>query len=253
LSFTSGIAAPLLAAIIGIAGVFLGLWLTGAHRRSRIVVPFSAGVLLGVVLFGLLPELIEDSGWLRVLPLFGAGYGLLFFINRYVAPVCPTCAHDHNHEACDTVLHGFAAPLISAAALHCFFDGWGIATAQFAAPLGIRIAVPLAIALHKIPEGIALGAMMRASVNSRSSALWWPVLAESVTLVGGILGLLIAPHLSAAWTLYPLGVVAGWLFFLGAHAVHEEWKRRGRLAFLPALTGVAGAAVLQQGVEAWFR
>ena len=25
----------------------------------------------------------------------------------------------------------------------------------------------------------------------------------------------------------PLGITAGWLFYLGHHAVHEEWKRRG--------------------------
>jgi hypothetical protein len=36
--------------------------------------------------------------------------------------------------------------------------------------------------------------------------------------------------------------------------VHEEWKRRGPVpAFMTALTGAAGAAALQQGVQVWFR
>lgn len=245
---------PLLAALIGIAGVFIGLWLSTAGRRTRLVVPFSAGVLLGVVLFGLLPELVEEIGWPVTGIFFAAGYGLLYWINRHVAPVCPSCAHDHDHQSCGNVLHGFAAPMIGASMLHSFFDGWSISTAQFASHHGIRLAVALAVALHKIPEGIALGAIVRASVSSRSTALFWSVLVEATTLVGGVLGLAIAPRLGTAWITYPLALAAGWLFYLGAHAVHEEWKRRGPVpACMTALTGAAGAAALQQGVQAWFR
>ena len=249
-----GIGASLLATSIGIGGVFLGLWLTGAGRRTRLVVPLSAGVLVGVVLFGLLPELVAEIGPPGTALLFAGGYGLLLLINRYVAPVCPSCAHDHDHLACDAVLHGFAAPLISASALHSFFDGWSIATAQMAVPLGIRVAVPLAVVLHKIPEGIALGAIARASIRSRSSAVLWCVAAEGATLAGGVMGLEIAPRMGTAWIVYPLGLAAGWLFYLGAHAIHEEWKRRGPVtALVAALAGAAGAAVLQEGVQAWLR
>jgi zinc transporter ZupT len=233
--------------------VFLGLWLTTAGRRTRMVVPFSAGVLLGVVFFGLLPELVEEIGWLVTGIFFAGGYGLLYWIGRH-APVCPSCAHDHDHQSCGAVLHGFAAPMIGASMLHSFFDGWSIATAQLASHHGIRLAVALAVALHKIPEGIALGAIVRASVSSRSTALFWSVLVEAITVPGGILGLAIAPQLGTAWITYPLALAAGWLFYLGAHAVHEEWKRRGPVpAFMTALTGAAGAAALQQGVQAWFR
>lgn len=250
----SGIGPPLLAALIGVGGVFLGLWLTAAGRSTRLVVPFSAGVLLGVVFFGLLPELIEESGWLVTGIFFVAGYGLLFLISRFVAPVCPSCAHDHDHGSCGAALHGFAAPLISAMMLHAFLDGWNVTTVQLSSQRGIRVAVATAIILHKIPEGLALGAMARASVSSRSTAVFWSVLAETMTLAGGGLGLAIAPQLGAAWISYPLALAAGWLFYLGAHAVHEEWKRRGALpACMTALSGVAGAAALQQGVEAWFR
>ncbi len=246
--------ASLIAACIGIGGVFLGLWLTGASRRARLVLPLSAGVLVGVVLFGLLPELIGEIGWTGSALLFGGGYGLLLLIDRYVAPVCPSCTHDHEHKACEAVLHGFAAPLIAASALHSFFDGWSIATAQMAVPLGIRVLVPLAVALHKIPEGIALGAIARASLHSRSSAVLWCIVAEGTTLVGGVMAVLVAPRPGALWIIYPLGLAAGWLFYLGAHAIHEEWKREGPVtALATALAGAAGAAVLQESVQAWFR
>jgi zinc transporter ZupT len=250
----SGIAAPALATLIGISGAALGLWLTGLRRRARAVVPLSAGVLLGVALFGLIPELAGELGWAISLPLFAAGYLLLFLTNRYLYPVCPTCSHDHDHAACSTELHGFAGPLIGAMALHSFLDGWSIATVQLAAPLGLRVAVPIAIALHKLPEGIALGGILRAAVKSRGTALAWCVVAEGTTLAGGALGLALAPQLGTHWITYPLGITAGWLIYLGYHAIHEEWKRRGaRPAFVSAVAGMAGAAVIQRGAEALFR
>jgi zinc transporter ZupT len=224
------------------------------QQRARAVVPFSAGVLLGVAVFGLVPELAGEIGWLVSTLLFAGGYAALLLVNRYVYRVCPTCAHDHDHAACSTALHGFAAPLIAAAALHSFLDGWSIATVQFAAPLGLRVAVPVAIALHKLPEGIALGGILRASMGARSTALLWAIVAEGATLVGGASALLMGPGLGSAWITYPLGFAAGWIFYLGYHAVHEEWKRRGaRTAFVSALGGVAGAAVIQRGAEALFR
>jgi zinc transporter ZupT len=224
----------------------LGLWLTGLRRRARLVVPLSAGVLLGVVCFGLMPELIFELRWGPSLGLAAAGYFLLLTINRYAYPVCPTCSHDHDHNSCDTELHGFAAPLIGAAAVHSFLDGWSIATAQLAAPLGLRIAVPLAIAIHKLPEGISLGGILRAAVKNRRAALGWCIVAEGATFVGGAVGLAMGPHLGTRWITYPLGVTAGWLLYLAYHALHEEWRRRGTPAFVSALTGMAGAAILQR-------
>lgn len=251
---SSGIAAPALATAVGLAGAALGLWLTGIRRRAQVVLPFSAGVLLGVVLFGLAPELVVELGWTVSLTLFGAGYGLLLLLNRYAYPVCPTCSHDHDHIACSTELHGFAGPLIAAAALHSFLDGWSIASVQLHVPLGLRVAVPVAVALHKVPEGIALGGILRASVKSRGAAMAWCTLVEGATLVGGVAGLMMAPHLGTQWITYPLGIAAGWLCYLGYHAVHEEWKRRGAApAFVSALTGMAGAAAIQRGAEALFR
>ncbi len=246
--------APVLATGVGVSGAAIGLWLTGIRRRATMVVPFSAGVLLGVAVFGLVPELATEAGWSTSLLLFALGYGFLMLINRFVVPVCPSCTHDHDHAGCSTELHGFAMPLVTAAALHSFLDGWSIASAEWAAPLGLRFAVPLAIALHKLPEGIALGGILQAAVKWRSTALGLCVLAEATTLVGGAGGLLLAPRLGTQWTFYPLGITAGWVCYLGFHAVHEEWKHRGAApAFVSALTGVAGAAVIQRGAEALFR
>jgi len=246
--------APALATMVGWVGAALGLWLTGIRRRARLVGPFSAGVLLGVAAFGLAPEVAGEMGWEWALGMAASGYFLLLAIDRYAYPICPTCAHDHDHAGCTAELHGFATPLIAAAALHSFLDGWNVTTAQLSASVGLRVAVPMAVALHKIPEGVALGGILQAAMGSRAAALGWCLVAEGATLAGGAAGLAFAPHLGSRWISYPLGFTAGWLCYLGWHAVHEEWKSRGaRPAFLSALTGIVGAAAIQRGAEAFFR
>jgi zinc transporter ZupT len=245
MSLDSGMAMPFLATLAAVAGALIGLALTGARGSARQVVGFSGGLLLGVAVFGLLPEVVHEIGWPGSALLFAAGYLLLMGIDRYIYPVCPACSHDHDHDACATELHGFAAPLIVATAFHAFLDGWGIATAQWAGKAGLIVALPVALALHKIPEGIALGALLRASMRSRVSAFGWCLATESMTVFGAGSGLAMAPHLGVRWLHYPLAMAGGCFFYLGFHAVHGEWRRRKRwAAFVPGITGAAGAAAL---------
>ena len=52
----------------------------------------------------------------------------------------------------------------------------------------------------------------------------------------------------------PLAIAGGTFLFLGVHAVDGAWKSRGAgPAFIPALAGAAGAAILQQGLRMAFR
>jgi zinc and cadmium transporter len=241
---------PAVATLAGIAGAVAGIWLTGLRRRARVVAPFGAGLLVGVALFFLLPELGETAGWGAGALLLASGYLILFLVNRYVYPVCPTCSDDHDHDACATLLHGFAPPLVAAAAIHSFLDGWSVGAAGEAAEAGIRYGIPLAVMVHKIPEGLALGSILRAAVPSRWVAFQLCVLAQGTTLAGGAVGLLLGPSLGAGWLIYPLGVAGGCFIYIGVHAIHQEWKRRGlATACTPALAGAAGAAVLHRGVH----
>jgi zinc transporter ZupT len=216
--------------------------LSSARRNIAAATPFSAGILVGVMAFGVLPEIVAEIGWSAALALFACGYLLLFGINARIYPVCPTCADTHNHTECATLLHGFAGPLVLAAALHSFLDGWTLA----AAPPQSGPVFSLAIAFHKIAEGIALGALLAASVRARGSAIALVVVAESPTLGGAALAIVLAHQWGVSWTLYPLAVAAGSLLFLGSHAIHNEWKQRGPgRAVTPALLGAGGAAVMK--------
>lgn len=249
----SGLGMALLATLAALLGAALGLTLAGLHSRARRMVGFSGGLLAGVALFGLLPELVEEIGWRAGTLLLAAGYFALMAIDRHVYAVCPSCSHDHDHDACGATLHGFAAPLIVAAAFHAFLDGWSIATSQSAGAAGLRVSLPLALCLHKIPEGIALGAILRASLRSRGTAFAWCLTAEAATLAGAAAALAMAARAGERWLHYPLAAAGGCFLYLGFHAIHAEWRaRRTWTAFLPGATGAAGAAFLQHGARAFF-
>jgi zinc transporter ZupT len=254
-SLSSATSLSFLSAAIGTASALVGLVsLARAPQAAKRIVPFSGGLLVGIALFGVLPELADFFGWARSLALLAFGIGLLWLFGRYVYPVCPSCSHTHNHDQCLTVLHGFAPPLVIAGMLHSFLDGLGIAASQSENAAGLGRIVLLGVLLHKLPEGVALGVILRASLRSRASALGWCALIQSATVGGALLESLISPWGGANWVLYALALAGGSFLYLGFHAVHGEWRRRGPwVAFMPALTGAAGAAVLNQGLHFFLR
>jgi zinc transporter ZupT len=215
----------LLAALIGVSGAFVGAYLPVAHGRARIFVPVSGAILLAVSLFSILPEIASEAGWLRAGVCYGIGYALLYVVDRYVHPVCPSCSHDHDHGHCEVELHGFGVPLVIATAIHAFVDGWGMTIAQQAGQGEMRMAIPVAVLLHKIPEGLALGVMLRAALRSRGSAAAWGSVAELCTAVGAALAIAILPGTSDVWARDLLAIAGGTFFFLGFHAVHGALGR----------------------------
>jgi zinc transporter ZupT len=208
------------------------------------MVPFGGGVLIGVALVWIIPEIAELIGWPGAVAWSVAGLAVLAAVDRWVAPVCPACSPGHEHGQCATRLHGFAVPLLIAASLHSALDGWS-AVAASDAPAFTR-AFAIAITFHKLPEGIALGVIARASMKSKSTALLWCAIAEGMTLAGGAMQAGLAPHLNP-YSLYALlAGAAGCFVYLGGHAIHSELRRSGATpAIVPALTGVAGSSVLR--------
>jgi ZIP family zinc transporter len=248
----AGLAASVTA--IALLSAVVSVWYAAAPRAGPTFVPFGAGLLMGIVAFGILPELVESAGWAGGCGLLLVGFLSLWMVNRYVHPVCPSCSAGHDHGSCAVALHGFAMPLVVAGALHSFMDGLAIGASREGGEGGLAWGVFIAVAVHKIPEGLAYGAILRAALPSRASALGWCAVAQAPTIAGAVLESLAAPYLGAQWLAVPLALAGGSFLFLGYHAIHSVWRRRGLVpAFGPALTGAAGAAFLQQGLRVLLR
>ena len=232
------------------ASATAGIWLTHTVHLARRALPFSAGVLVGIAAFWVLPELGQHFGWTGALLAMAGGVATLWLIDHFVYPVCPTCSHTHDHNACSMELHGFATPLVAAAALHSLLDGTAIAAAASSGDSQFSTAMTIGLALHKIPEGVAFGVILHSALRSRGTAILAVTLAEAATILGGLLEAMLAPHLGADWVNLLLALAGGSFLYLGWHAVHTEWKRLGAIpSFAPALAGAASAAALQHGVK----
>ena len=235
---------PLAITSLAILSAAAGVWLTSHSPVSRRMLPFGGGVLVGVAIFWVLPEMAEYFRWPGAVAWLAGGFALLWAIDRFVYPVCPACSHSHDHGECATRLHGFAAPLLAAAALHSALDGWSAVAAQDQAKLGAGFL--FGIAAHKVPEGLALGVIARAALRTPGSAFAWCAVSQLATLAGAGIEPALAPHLGPHAMHALLALAGGGFLYLGGHAVHGEMQRSGRApAFVPALTGVAGSSVLR--------
>lgn len=232
--------------VLTLLGAFAGIRMAEIPAVSRRVLPFSGGLLVGIALFWILPEIAGHDRWHGACAGLLAGFALLWLIDRYLYPVCPSCSHTHHHEDCRQSLHGFAAPLLIASGLHSFFDGWSLGVSQQKGYEGLKVAFLVGIGVHKLPEGLALGALLLAALGTEWRAMLGAAAAQSMMIAGGALALLIADRLAAQLTMAFLSVAAGAFVYLGYHAVDSEYQQRGfRTAWMPALTGAAGAAVLR--------
>lgn len=231
---------------IALTGVAAGIWLSEIPEISKRVVPFSGGLLVGIATFWVLPEIAAQYGWLGGLAGLICGFVLLWGINRFIYQICPSCAHGHEHSHVDPHLRRFAAPLLIAASLHAFFDGWGLAVSQEESTGNLRWAVLIGIGIHKLPEGLALGALLFAATGSVLRSALYSVLVQSAMFGGALMATFLATHLAVHWSGGLLSVAAGVFVFLGYHAVEGQTHERGLTATVAsALTGAAGAAALR--------
>lgn len=231
--------------LVTLAGAVAGIRLARVSTLSQRMLPFSGGMLVGIALFWILPEIAAQYGWLAGSAGLTAGFAALFLIDRYVHPVCPTCSHTHDHHGCVQRLHGFAGPLLIASGVHSFFDGWSLTISQETVAR-LKLAFLAGISIHKLPEGLALGALLAAALGSSVKAFVGAGAAQLMMLIGGLAAAVLAPHLNDHWTAGVLAASAGAFVYLGYHAIDSEYQQRGiATAAMPALTGAIGAAALR--------
>jgi len=218
-----------LAFLMAVAGGVISSAIAVSHERLCRMISRAAGTLLGVTVFSIIPESYEAlTAWQLVIAL-ATGYAVFFLISRYVFHVCPACAASHFDEAATHRFSEIATVMVIALGIHSTMDGLALALGKEAEMAGsIDATLLLAICIHKVPEGLALCALLLAAGFSRTAALGWVAAVEATTLLGGAIGLWLVPQVSNIWLDLLLVHVGGGFIFLAIHAVFGELIKHGR-------------------------
>jgi zinc transporter ZupT len=222
------IAYVVVAFALAVGGGALGTSLGTSHRRLCALISLGAGTLLGVTVFAILPESFQAMRWWGVLLAGGSGYALFAVISKYVYHVCPACAASHFDEATTHHFSEIAAAMTVALAIHCTADGLALAAGHEAEAAHVsggrmlNLSLVLAICVHKVPEGLALGGLLLGAGFDRRQTVLRVAAVESTTLLGGFLGLLFFRGISNVWLDAVVAHVGGGFLFLAVHAVFGE-------------------------------
>jgi len=244
--------------LLAVAGGIVSALVGVSHRRLCRLISLAAGTLLGVTLFSILPESAAAMQWWELGIALASGYAVFSLISRYVYHVCPACAASHFDE---TTTHRFAeiaTALIVALAVHSTMDGVALAAGHEASRATthgghgqLDWSVFLAVCVHKVPEGLALGALLLGAGFKRMNAVAWVAAVESTTIIGGVLGLWVLRAISLFWLGAVLAHAGGGFVYLAAHAVLGEMVKHSKPAIvIDFVAGILLIALLNLVIRA---
>jgi zinc transporter ZupT len=223
-----------------VIGGSIGALLRLSHKPLCALISLAAGTLLGVTLFAILPESLENVNRLPVVLAAASGYALFFFLSKYVHHVCPACAASHFDADATRHFSEIATAMIIALSIHSTTDGLALGIGQHTPAAAAKWSLFSALCIHKIPEGLALGSLLIGAGFQRGVALGWVAAVEATTLVGGVIGIFLLGNVPTFWLGLIMAHVGGGFIYLAAHAVLGEMLKHGKQLVLTSfLSGVA--------------
>ena len=202
----------LVAAAANLVGAFAVT--RGARLGLRVIegfVAFSAGFMLALALVSAIPEALARHA-ATAAPVVLLGYLLVHLSQHTLTP------HFHFGEETHRVSSSASNAALLGLLLHTFFDGVAIASGFLVSPaLGLLFFV--AIALHKLPEGVTASSLVLASGGTRARALG----AAGLLGVATLLGVLLTGAVGVLGD-YGLALSAGVTLYVGASNLVPEFQ-----------------------------
>ncbi|MBC7707706.1 ZIP family metal transporter [Polaromonas sp.] len=209
-------------------------------KRLHYVLGFTAGIILGVVAFELLPEifgLVADIKMDPTYPMIALVVGFLLF-HIFEKGLLIHHAHEHEYGEHKHPQVG----VLSALALsgHSFLDGVGIGLG-FQIDPAVGIAVAIAVIGHDFADGLNTVSLMLTHKNSVLKASKM-LLLDAIAPVLGVVSTYFF-HLEDSQLVIYLGFFTGFLLYIGASDILPQAHEKNSSRWTIALTVLGVLAI----------
>lgn len=224
--------ALILSGLTFLATLFGGLFALRFRDRLGIILGFSAGAVIGVVFFDLLPESFSlgetKFGLSTISTVVVVGFLFYLILDRL------SILHAHQHGNDTTQRGKLGAGSLS---IHSFLDGVAIGVAfQVSASMGVLIAV--AVIAHDFADGVNTVSVILKDGGKNKLAYRWLII-DAVAPTLGVISTLFFKIPGSAFSLL-LAVFSGFFLYIGASDLLPEsgQKHPGFLVTLMTILGV---------------
>jgi zinc transporter ZupT len=239
----------LISALAFAATLLGGVFALRFRDRLHLILGFSAGAVIGVALFDLLPEsmALADAhyGPTTLSLVIAAGFFAYLIIDRLIL-LHPHTHHDHAHAHDDAPPARGAFGALTLAA-HSFLDGVAIGAGFQASPT-VGVIVAAAVVTHDFSDGINTVAFILRCGGKMRQALPWLLLDAAAPVLGAASTLLF--RIPPASIGLVLGAFGGCFLYLGASDLIPESQHAHPRAATTLMT-LLGAGVLYAAVRVW--
>ena len=214
----------LLSSVATCLGVALAITLRENTRAIAAGLGFSAGIMILISVFELVPESIAITGTRGALTTMIASAATVWEVRLAI----PYLRSARERAMPDWALKKSAFLVVSALILHDVPEGFAMANAYLASP-EVGVLVALAIALHNLPEEFAM-AVPAVTIRSKRFLFGAALLSALAEPLGAIIGLAavgVAPSLHAHF----LAFAAGAMLFVSIRELMPMAKRYQHLGW----------------------
>jgi ZIP family zinc transporter len=206
--------------------------------RLHLILAFSAGAIIALAFFDLLPEAIGIAGSALAPAAVLAIAALGFFGYTILDRLILLHAHHDGHGPAAVVERQWAGA--ASLSLHSFMDGFAIGVAFRASP-GIGVAVAAAVLAHDCSDGMNTVNLVLKNGGDRRQALRWLLTDAIAPVAGAATSLAVSlPHIAVSIL---LGFFSGFFLYIGASDLLPE-SFHAHPKFLTTVMTLLGAALL---------
>lgn len=235
LTFLSGIVGT---AVGGALSLFFKL---NSNRAMSALLSFSAGMMMSMICFDLLPEALEHSSILFTV--VGCAIGVIILLlldgelHHHSAHATEEDNLHHHPIHTDSKMLQLGTMMILSVSLHNFPEGLAIGSSSVY-QLETGIIMALLLTMHNIPEGMGMIAPLIKGGMSKFKALMWVAMSGFSTLLGGIIGALFS-NISAQWIALTLSLAAGCMLYVTYFEIlpQVQLMEKGKRPFLYQIFG----------------